>query len=197
MRSRPVAVLTAVLLLGTTAACSDDEPLAQPLSPSRSAVPSAQESPSPSPAPSPSPTPLSPFEADPAVQAVREYLVVSAQALNAKNLSLPALRALSTASRQAEHDELFAEDLGTYFPGPPPTAVVGVRVVSATKRHVAVCELDDGFALDKPGGRPTEPRLVVAGRYEMALEDGRWKVDTAVLDDGRSCDGVPLPGEPA
>lgn len=199
MTTRPSArvLLTVALLL--TAGCSQDEPAAMPVTPSPDAasVQTPPPAPSPSPSPSPSPTPLSPFEDDPAVQAVRAYERASVEAINARNLELPAFAALATARRQARHAALYEEDLGSYYPGPAPLAILGVSTTSPTGRSVVGCLLDDGFALDKPGGTPTEPRLVVALTYEMVLEGGAWKVHAVFLDEDRSCDGVPLPGDPA
>lgn len=201
MRAR-VGAAACVAALVAVSGCSDGESQTAPVAPGTSRPAPVEPSPTPTPtaappAPSPSPSPLSPFEGDPAVQALRAYLAASSDAINANNLQLPALVALSTSRRQQAHRELFAEDLGTHFPGPAPMAVVGVVPVTPSVRDVRVCLLDGGYALDKPGGRPAEARDVVPAVLTMVLEAGAWKVDDAVIDDGRSCAGVPLPGDPA
>jgi len=131
------------------------------------------------------------------VQALRAYLAVSSEAINVRNLELPAFAALATPARASRHKDLYTEDLGTYYPGPPPAAVLGVRIVSATSRVVSICLLDGGFALDRAGGTPTSARNVGAALVTMTLKDQQWKVDTVLRDADRSCEGVPLPGEPA
>lgn len=190
-RTAAAALLSCGLLLVT--GCGDDAPLATPVVPSEE--PTAAEASSP-PSPSPSAEPLSPFEDDPAVIALRAYLAASSEAINAGDLRLPEFTARATAKRQARHAELYAEDEGTFFPGPPPTAVLAVQAVSPAARNVVTCLLDDGFALDREGGSPTEPRLVVPGIFQMIQEGETWKVDAAVRDPAGSCDGVPLPGDP-
>lgn len=198
MRSRPFAAVLLVAVALGTAGCADDEPLATPVRPSL--APTALEappspSPSPEPSPSPSPTPLSPFEDDPAVVALRAYLAVSSTAINTQNLDLPEFAALATAARASRHRDLFTEDLGTYYPGPPPAAVRGVQVVSPTSRVVSICLLDMGYALDKQGGTPTAARNVAGALVEMALEEQQWKVDRFLRDPDGTCEGVELPGD--
>ena len=89
---------------------------------------------SPSPSPSPSPKPLSAFEGDPAVMGLRTYRRAVAAAVNAKDLQLRALVGAATARRNSRHQSLYGENIGLYYPGPNPLAVLGVRVVSPTSR---------------------------------------------------------------
>lgn len=195
MRASPYAAVIALALLSSSG-CSDDEPQAMPVTPSGAAsVPasSAEPTPTPTSSPGPSPTPLSPFEGDPAVVALRAYLAASSEAINARNLELPEFVTLATAARASRHRDLYTEDLGDYYPGPPPAAVVGVASTSTTGRTVALCLLDRGFALDRQGGQPLAPRNVQAARVEMVLEAGQWKVDQFLRDPDRSCNGVALP----
>lgn len=120
-----LATLGAFAML-LTAACGDDSPAAQPLAPTPTSAGSAKASGSPSPSPSfspspsTSPAPLSPFEADPAVIALRIFSLQAALAVNAGDLGFPALNAVSTPNRQAETQRSFASDLGGYVPGPFP-----------------------------------------------------------------------------
>jgi hypothetical protein len=140
-----------------------------------------------------SPTLLSPFEDHQEVQAVRAYLAAEAEAINAGDLQLPALLARSTARRAAQHNKVYADELGAYFPGPRPVAVLGLNAVGETMRNVLVCWLEKGHALDRPGGTPTQPRTVVGGRFEVVSENGVWKVDRVLATDEVACDGVDLP----
>lgn len=194
MTSRPLwAILIAATLLAS-AGCSSQEPLATPLTPSPAPSVAEPTTPaSPESSPSPSPTPLSPFEADPAVRALRAHLVAAAEGINAKDLETPALRATSTARRLSRLPDIYSEEIKTYFPGPRPVAVLGVNVVSAAARDVLACSLEDGFGLDKPGGTPVMPEKVLPVEFEVLLEDGQWKVHAVRSAEGVSCSGVVLP----
>ena len=162
----------------------------QPPSPSPSPSPSPLPSPSPSPAPKPSP--LSAFEGDPAVAGLRTYLRAVSDAVNAKNLQLPSLLAASTAARAGRHQQLYGENLGSYFPGPRPVAVLGVRAVDATRRVIVGCQLSN-YALDKPGGKLLVASAVAPGTYAMVLQGGTWKLDKAQASKDVSCAGVVPP----
>lgn len=194
---RRTGALTLSLMLLALSGCSGDEPrtTAPIAKDAAGAAPSVE--PSPSPSLSPTPEPLSPFEGDPAVQGLRAYLVALADAVNAKNLELPAFVAASTDRRAALHQDLYGELIGRYYPGPNPVAVLGVQVVSPTARNVLVCSVESGYDLDKPGGVPNEEREVLGGQFEMVLEGGRWKVNRAVGNHDVHCDGVPLQGKNA
>ena len=192
-----IALLSAVLLLaGCTNNATQAPPLAAaPVSPAPAASPSPERSPSPS--PSPSSAPLSAFEADPAVVGLRTYLRAVAAAVNAKNLQLPALVDAATARRNSRHQSLYGENIGLYYPGPNPLAVLGVRVVSPTVHTVLGCSLEAGLVLDRPGGKPVSARKVLGGGYEMLLEGTTWKVNTVMADTAVDCTGVSLQGEVA
>lgn len=198
-RTGPVGPVVALVVL--LAGCSSAEPAAQPAartSPSvpASASPLPSPSPSPSPSPTPSPSPLSAYEADPAVIALRANLRASSAAINARDLALPELLATTTARRAARYPVIFATDLKTYFPGPRPVALLGVRSLSPTAKSLLACSLEGGFGLDRKGGRPVEPRKVTGGTFQMLLVRGAWKVDRATADPSVSCVGVSLPGSP-
>ena len=195
MRSRPFAVAlgVAAVMLAVTG-CADDEPLATPVTPS--VAPTAASTPvepSPTPVPSPSPTPLSPFENDPAVQALRANLAAAAVGINTGNLRTPELVATSTARRLELLPDIYASELGTHFPGPRPVAVLGVNVVSETSRSILACSLEEGHGLDKAGGTPTQAEKVLPLQFEVLLEGTAWKVNRATAAEGVSCAGVPLP----
>lgn len=191
MRAGRITVGAALLVL--LAACGADEPLTEPPQAQDSAS-SASPTPSTAPSPSPSPTapPLSAFEADPAVQGLRTYLLAVATAVNARDLQQPRLLATATAARAALHQDIYGSALEGHYPGPSPVAVLGVEVVSETERSIPVCSPETGFVLTMPGGPPFDELEVLAGRFRMVFESGTWKVDDAVGDDAASCVGVPL-----
>lgn len=193
MTSRPFGTALIAATLLAVAGCSGQEPLATPVTPvTPSAAPTITEAAAP-PSAEPTPTPLSPFEADPAVQALRAHLAAAAAGINAKNLQTPALKATSTARRLSRLPDIYSEEIKTYFPGPRPVAVLGVKVVSGTAREILACSLEDGFGLDKPGGTPVMPEKVLPLAFEMLLEGRAWKVHAARSAEGISCAGVALP----
>lgn len=191
-RPRASLVLTGASLLLLLAACGGGDKAVSPLTASPTASPAGSATPSPSPTPSPTAVPLSPYEADPAVQGFRAYQVAVADAINAQNLALPELMALSTPARQATTKASYTEELGHWSPGPTPYAVLGVSVVSDSRRDLTVCGLDTGWTLTARGGAPAGPRSVVGGTYRMALDGGVWKVDSVARDAAVNCAGVPI-----
>jgi hypothetical protein len=181
--------------------CAGDEPLAAPPRPSSPAVsltpaPGPSPSPTPTPAagPSPaaSPTPLSPYEDDPAVQGLRAYGVAAAAAVNARDLQLPALVAVSTADRAAQHEDAFGADLGRHFPGPLPFQVRAVTTVDASTKQVIGCGVENGYALTEPGGVPAAPLEILPFSVEVRLEDGVWKTAGGTPIEGFTCEGLTL-----
>ncbi|MBC7372713.1 MAG: hypothetical protein H7323_01815 [Frankiales bacterium] len=175
-------------------ACGADKPLTEPptAQPAQTREPTAAPSASPSPTARPTSPPLSAFEGDPAVKGMRAYLVAAATAVNARNLQQARLLATSTAARAALHQDIYGPSLVGYYPGPNPTAVLGVQVISKTERSIPVCSPEAGILLDKRGGKPTKPLKVLGGRFRMVFESGTWKVDNASADKAVVCAGVPL-----
>ena len=188
VRAGPGLGVLCLAVLLTAAGCGGDEPLATPPTAGDAASSYASAS------PSASPSPLSAFEADPAVQGLRANLAAVAEAVNQQNLQLPALLATTTARRAGVHQEVYGPEFGNFYPGPNPTAVLGVQVISETQRNVLVCTVENGFVLDRPGGTPVKPYAVAGGQFELLLQDGLWKVNRAVAADEVSCQGVPIPG---
>ena len=134
--------------------------------------------------------PLSPYESDPAVKDLRAYYVAAARATNARNFGFPALVALSTAGRAARHPTVFKSDIGLFNPGPAPFTPLGVRTVSAGRKQVLFCGIDDGWALTKRGGRPARPLHVLAFKSDQVLTRGHWIIDHVYFATGTSCSGV-------
>ena len=128
------------------------------------------------------------------MQGLRANLAAVAEAVNANNLQLPALLATATSRRAGFHQQLYGEELGSFYPGPNPTAILSVQSVSESQRNILVCTVANGYVLDQPGGTPVKPYKVVNGKFEMLLEDVIWKVNRAVAATDIACDGVPIPG---
>lgn len=192
---RAAASLTLGALLTVSACGGADEPLAQPLTPSPTNAAPSPSAASPAAEPSPSPAaPLSPFEGDPAVIALRTFLREAAVAVNAGDLSLPSLDAVSTEFRTAQTQRTLTEDLGGYVPGPFPLTPLGVEVVSETSRKIPYCTLESGWTLTAKGGPPREAQQVTGGGVaSMVLSEGVWKVESLYYDESIDCAGVPLP----
>lgn len=143
-------------------------------------------------APKPKLAALSAYENDPAVKDLRAYYVAAARAVNSRNFALPALVALSTQGRATRHSTVFAPDVGLYTPGPLPFTPLGIRTVAAGHKQVVFCDIYDGWALTKRGGRPARPFLVTAARSDQLLVRGHWIVDHIRAAEGTSCNGVTI-----
>jgi hypothetical protein len=128
------------------------------------------------------------------VQGLRAYPSAVVEAVNSNNPQLPALLAKATARRAGLHQTVYGDELGAFYPGPNPIAVLAVRPVSETQRNILLCVVTAGFVLERPGRQPVSPYKVVGAQYEMLLEDGVWKVNRAAAFTDVSCDGVPIPG---
>lgn len=132
----------------------------------------------------------SPYEADPAVQALRAWATAAATAINADNLNLPALVALETSTFVPLAPTVFQEDAGLTYPGPVPFTPATVQPVSATMRDVNSCFVATGYARNRTTGQPAAPRTVVPLQVEMVFDSGSWKVNHVYSQVTFSCDGV-------
>ncbi|MCW2568946.1 MAG: hypothetical protein JWN54_3043 [Mycobacterium sp.] len=173
-----LAVL-AVLTSGCTRSGADQAP----------PVASATASPPASTSPSPSATPAGPYEKDPGVQTMRAYYAALSKAVNARNLRLPELVALTTPKRAAQIVILLRDELGNRVPGPVPFTPVAVRSNGPGSRTVLLCVLSNGFSLDPKTGKPARARLVRAIQADLVKVGGRWKVDE-VTRKSFSCAGA-------
>jgi hypothetical protein len=126
------------------------------------------------------------------VQGLRAYGAAAAAAVNARDLQLPALVALSTADRAALHEDVFREDLSRHFPGPMPFQVRAVTTVDAATKQVIGCGVENGYALTEPGGVPAAPLEILPLSVEVRLEGGVWKTAGGTQVEGFSCDGLTL-----
>jgi hypothetical protein len=170
-----------------TVGCGSTAPTVSP--PVASSAPAAPASAAVSASPSVSATPLSPYENDPGVKTMRAFYAAAAKAVNARNLRLPELVALSTARRQVRTEALLKEELGSRVPGPVPFTPVSVRSNGPASRSVLLCVLDGGWSIDPKTGKPREARKVLSGQADLIVVDGKWKVDRLYKKDF-SCAGV-------
>jgi hypothetical protein len=161
---------------------------------SSSAAPAAQQSSSTttsSPAPtattstaSPSPTssathppaPLSPYEADPAVRALRVWAAAAARAINAGRITSPAFDAAMTAGLRATVRNLTGGEQGHQYPGPLPFTPTRVQVRSGTERDVRLCVLVAGYSLNPRTHKPFDKRRVQAVDAAAVRQGGLWLV---------------------
>lgn len=139
--------------------------------------------------------PAAALEADPAVRALRAWYAAAARAVNADDLDLPELAALSTPQRQELNASAFAEDRGAHVPGPTPFTPVGATG-TGPQRTVQLCAVDGGWVLDAPGGTPTGPDQVVPLRAELVEQAGAWRVDGVYTTSRGTCAGVPIERRP-
>jgi hypothetical protein len=181
---RGAGVLVAGLLVATLAACGgEDEPETAP-SPSESTSES-----SPSPSPTKTEEPLSEFEDEPQVKAVREFLELSALAVNRGDEQMSNARGVMTARGADVLPSTIARDVGLYYPGPVPFTPTSVRV-DAKEATVPGCVLADGFAKkNEKAGKPARKRQVIAVNFGLVKVDGTWKVDSA-KPGALACKGV-------
>jgi hypothetical protein len=186
-----VTLASAALLVVVAAGCtSSSKPSAAPVSPSTSAVTSPSVSSS-APAPSPTATkPLSPFEADPAVMALRAWAAEAARTVNTGKYDSPALDQLMTPAFAKGIKAILGEDVGLTYPGPIPLQPVGVEVTNAHARVVKVCDMYEGFARSPKTKRPARAAKIAAADVYVASNSGRWLVDDLTLASGFSCKGV-------
>jgi hypothetical protein len=177
------ATLAVVAVL--TSGCSRSDATQAPPSATGSASASASRS---APA-SPSATPASPYEDDPGVKTMRAYYAAIAKAINARNLRLPELVALSGRELAARTPSTLDVELGNRAPGPVPFTPTAVRSNGPRSRTVLLCVLDDGWTVNPKTGKLARPRNVIAGRADLVKVGGRWKVD-ALTRASFSCTGV-------
>lgn len=201
--TRGSALFAVVLLAGCTSSSKPDPgpgpgSLTPSTSPSTSTLAStpapAPSSPS-SPAPSPRPTkskPLSPFEADPAVMALRTWSAQVARTINKGKIDEPDLRSLMTASLDRSMPAIAGGEIGHRYPGPVPFTPIAVTATSATAHEVKLCDVAAGYSLNPKTGKPFEKyrkQGIVAG---AVLSNGRWLVSKFVLA-SFSCTTVKIP----
>lgn len=183
------AALAVVLAAGCT---SSDKPSPGPVGASSASAPSSTTAPSStSPAPSPSQAkPLSPFEKDPAVQALRAWAAQAAQTVNAGKFDAPALDALMTSAMAKSMKTVLGSDVGLLYPGPIPFTPRSVTVVGSTQRTMHVCVVGSGFAQNRSTHRPAGARTVLPIDAAASRVSGRWLVSKQQTATDFSCAGV-------
>ncbi len=196
MRSIIAVASLAVAAMSMAACSSGNSPKAKPADPSTSASSSSSSS-SPTPSPTPSTSaPLSPFEADPAVVALRAWASQSAKDFNAgQTFTDPALTALETAAFVPITAETYASDAaaGLHYPGPLPLSPQSVTVVSPTEHDVNACVVGTGFAVDPKTGAASGALTVVPSIFKLVLVDGAWKLNAIPPTAPFSCATVRVP----
>jgi hypothetical protein len=190
-----MGVVTA-LLVGAVAlgACSSgSSPQQTPLGSTTPSTPTSSSMSSSTPAPSSSKTaPLSPFEDDPAVEALRTWTDQAAKTVNTGRYDSAALKALMTATLAKTMKNVLGREVGYRYPGPVPFLPLSVSAVSSTRHHVKACFVDSGFSLNPKTGKPAQAFRVGPIDAEAQLANGKWIV--SVIDTGRfSCAGAKVP----
>jgi hypothetical protein len=167
---------TAFLAVVAAGCTSSSKPSAAPVSPSTSAVTSSSVSSS-APAPSPTATkPLSPFEADPAVMALRAWAAEFGRTINTGHYDSAALDALMTSQMRSGMKAIGGGEVGHRYPGPLPFTPIGVTVTSSTTRDVQICIVAGGYSLNPKTGKPFSKYRKLATAAGAVLSHGRWLV---------------------
>jgi hypothetical protein len=171
-----------------TAASTPPGPLPATSTPTTDAT-----TPTPSTPASSSSAPLSHFEADPGVQALREWADVAAQTINSGHYISDRLRQLMTATVAKEMKRTMGTDVGLHYPGPIPFTPVRVGVTSTTSRQIDACFVSSGFARKPRSEKPAKPLKIIAVRTEETQTSGRWLLAGLVSTNSFSCAGVQVP----
>jgi hypothetical protein len=195
--SRRIATVVATVGLAVLAAgCAGspqagDQPAPKTTTKAPSTTATARQTPPTSSVPA-KPAPQSRFESRPQVKVVRQWAVAYANAVNAKDRSLRALRPYSTAAGMRVFPQAGAEDYGTYFPGPQP--ITPTRVTATGARSVVTgCLLSDGWGQNRKTGKPASKHNVVPVDVILKKRKGHWKVDQ-LYDGSNNCAHVKVPG---
>jgi hypothetical protein len=190
--------LTALAVLALLAGCTSSATGADRASstPPSSSTPPAPTTSAASTPPTPTPSsssrpPLSPFEADPAVKALRRWAVVAARTVNTGRYRSSELDALTARTERANMRYVIGGDVGLHYPGPIPFATRGVTVVNTAQRDVHICFIGTGFAIDPKTGKPRKFSLLPT-KVVMKLQGGRW-LAAGFQDDTVRCAGVKVP----
>lgn len=197
---RRLAAPVAVGLLALVAGCGgDDADAAQGPSAgdqATSSTPSATSSPTEAATPTPTPRtrPLSRFEGEPWVEATRAYYAAVARSINEGERDLASARSTMVEGSAADLAPAYAEDFGTYFPGPVPFTPVRIQDYG-NKKIVFSCEWADGWSLDRETELPALPKDIIATAALVTRVDGTWLVEDISLAD-HDCAQVKVKGVP-
>lgn len=189
MQLAVAAALVAAVAGGCTSSGATKES-SSPTSTQPAPATSSSAAPSTSTTPRPKPTPLSPFEADPAVQAMRKFFYVGARTVNEGHYTSPALHALITSVLAREIKQVFGPDVGGYYPGPVPFQPVGVTVISSTRRDIRGCLLANGWAQNRKTHEPLRAYQVIGARTQANKVSGRWLMGALPADKNIRCSNV-------
>lgn len=184
-RAVPVVATLLVLGLAVSGCGGSDEP-------STHRSPSATATPTPTPSPSATATPLSSFEDRPQVKVARAWMSAAAQDVNAKLRSIPHAVPYETESLRGLMSQIFAEDIGRYYPGPLPFTPVAMKA-QGKRTTVSACAWFKGWAVDPKTRQPVEKKVTGPTEFILVKQSGQWKVDrwqVAKFD----CSGVNVEG---
>jgi hypothetical protein len=196
VRGAAVAALAAFTVCAL-AACSSSKPGAQPVSstpPPTSAAPTSSSSAPTATQASPTPTPtkaLSPYEADPAVKALRAWAAQVGRTVNHGKYDDAALDALMTPSMPKTMKNVAGGEIGHRYPGPLPFTPTRVTVTGSTERDVRICIVGGGYSLNPKTGKPFSAHHVQAVDAAATLSGGRWLVSQFYAG-SFSCVGVQI-----
>ncbi|HEU5008657.1 MAG TPA: hypothetical protein VFT67_16915 [Jatrophihabitantaceae bacterium] len=135
---------------------------------------------------------MSPFEADPAVKALRAWAAQGARAINAGKFNTPGLDALMTATFAKSMTHIFGGEKGHYYPGPVPFTPVRVTVRSASERDVDLCFVAGGYSQHPKTHKTWSHFKELPSAAAAVLAHGTWlvsKFETGPF----SCKGVHIP----
>lgn len=199
MRATFVAALAAVTMCAL-AACSSSKPGAQSATSPRPPTAAALTGSSPVPtstqaSPTPTPTPtkvLSPYEADPAVKALRAWAAQVGRTINHGKYDDAALNALMTSSMPKTMKNMAGGEIGHRYPGPLPFTPTRVTVTGSAERNVRLCVVSGGYSLNPKTGKPFTAHQVLAVDAAATLSAGRWLV-SQFNRSSFSCAGVQIP----
>lgn len=199
-RSACAAVLAIALSGSTAAACTASTgsgaqtpagPTSTPPStPTKSATVTRSSTAKPS--PSKKAKPLSPYEKDPAVQALRAWAAQVARTINTGKYDGANLKALMTAGVAKSMKTIAGTEVGHRYPGPLPFTPLGVRVNNARSRDMKICIVSDGFSVRPKTGKVFAKYHKQAINAGAVLSRGRWLVSKFELA-GFSCANVRIP----
>ncbi|WP_432482126.1 hypothetical protein [Kineococcus esterisolvens] len=192
-RGRAAAALLPAAALGVSlAACTGPASTVAP----PSAAPGARTPAVPAPEGDPFPPqargtdpPEDPRGADPAVVALREYLLQQAIAVNARQsdpAALPAFTATLTASARTWALPLLEANLGDEMPGPYPVGVLGSTRTAGDRVELLLCLQDRGWQVDRATGLPLNAARYGRATAVVVRAGERWLVDD-VAATGETC----------
>ncbi len=135
--------------------------------------------------------PQSPYEADPAVKALRAWAAQAGRTVNSGKYDDAALNALMTPAFAKGMKYVFGGEVGHRYPGPLPLTPIRVVVTNSTQREVRVCVVIGGYSLNPKTGKPFSKYRVGAFDAGAQRVHGTWLVSKFATA-SFSCSGVKI-----